>query len=137
MTVPSGMTALSITTAPMPISTSLPTLAPCTTALCPTETLSPSTVSETSSVPCSTAPSWTLLPFPMRMAPTSPQHGPVPDAAVLPDCHVSYKCRIVSDKSICPNCRGLSVECLDYHNIEFSAAMLSKIVGLLKKDPKG
>ena len=73
MTVPSGITALSITTAPIPMSTSLPIFAPWTTALCPTDTFSPRTVSDTPRVPWSTAPSWTLLPFPMRMAPTSPR----------------------------------------------------------------
>ena len=47
----------------------------------------------------------------------SAQYGPVPYAAVVPYGHIAYKCRIVSDKGICPHYRGLSVKSLYYHNI--------------------
>src|SRR5215218_7397997 len=66
-------TALSITMAPMPMSTLSCTVQPCTMALCPMEILLPIIVFVRLKVQWITAPSCTFTLFPIRMLLTSPR----------------------------------------------------------------
>ena len=66
------MSAPDSTTLPIPMSDPSPTVHPCTTALCPTDTSSPMTTGRPAST-CTETLSWRLLPAPIVMDALSPR----------------------------------------------------------------